>query len=434
MKKIKRRATAVLVLVALLFAGLAVFVVRLWQDGRDWAMFRGNAEIYTNGVLNAGIITDRNGVVLARAGDGVFAYADDQTTRMSCLHAVGDYSGNIGTGALTALSDRLVRYSFVSGVSAKERTLPLTIDAELNNTAYRALWGRAGAVLVCNYKTGEILCMVSSPTYDPNVGPDPSQDGVYLNRTISAAYTPGSVFKLVTLTAALENIPDLDTRTFHCSGSVQVMGDTVKCTGVHGDQTIEQALAHSCNCAFAEISLELGPDTLANYAGQLGLTGAHSLDGIATQAGKFEKAEPGTSLMAWSGIGQYTDLVCPYSMLRLVSAIANGGQLMEPTLVGHKRWDSARQLLDQDTAERIRSMMDYNVQYAYGSGSFPGLSICAKTGTAETGDGASHGWFVGFLNDEKHPYAFVVVIEHGGGGLSAAGPVANAVLQAAVSK
>ena len=79
-------------------------------------------------------------------------------------------------------------------------------------------------------------------------------------------------------------------------------------------------------------------------------------------------------------------------------------------------------------------MMEYNVQNSYGSWSFPGLAICAKSGTAELGDGTSHAWFTGFLNDDAHPYAFVVVIENGGGGARQAGPVANAVLQAAVAK
>ena len=77
--------------------------------------------------------------------------------------------------------------------------------------------------------------------------------------------------------------------------------------------------------------------------------------------------------------------------------------------------------------------MSYNVQASYGTGTFPGLNICAKTGTAEVGDGTDHAWFVGFLNDDAHPYAFVVQVERGGGGLSVAGSIANRVLQAAVA-
>ena len=84
------------------------------------------------------------------------------------------------------------------------------------------------------------------------------------------------------------------------------------------------------------------------------------------------------------------------------------------------------------TAQRVGRMMSYNVVSHYGRESFPALNIAAKTGTAELGDGTTHAWFVGFLADESHPYAFVVLLERGGGGLVNAGPIANTVLQAAV--
>jgi len=90
-------------------------------------------------------------------------------------------------------------------------------------------------------------------------------------------------------------------------------------------------------------------------------------------------------------------------------------------------------LLDRSTANALAEMMDYTVTYAYGDWLFPGLNVCAKTGTAELGDGTSHAWFVGFLDDPDHPYAFVVMIEQGGGGLSQAGTLANTLLQKAVA-
>ena len=112
--------------------------------------------------------------------------------------------------------------------------------------------------------------------------------------------------------------------------------------------------------------------------------------------------------------------------------IANGGEAEEPVLLKGAH-TSATKLMEQDTADRIKDMMAYNVTAAYGASRFPGLSLCAKTGTAERGDGTSNAWFVGFLNDSDHPYAVTVCIEKGGGGLANAGPVANAVLQAAVA-
>jgi len=278
--------------------------------------------------------------------------------------------------------------------------------------------------------------MVSSPSYDPDAGfdaDDPFYEGVYLNRCISAAYTPGSVFKLVTLAAALETVPDLKDRSFLCEGSVTVDGNIVRCTGTHGSQTIEQALANSCNCAFAALSLELGGEVLQQYAEAMGLTGAAVLEGMETAAGRIEAADPGSAALAWSGIGQSTDLVNPYAMARLVSAIANGGVLHEPGLTAGSAGKETR-LLSEATAAELKAMMNYNVAYAYGTWNFPGLTLCAKSGTAELGDGSSHAWFTGFLDDPENPYAFVVIIENGGGGLRVAGPVANALLQAAVQK
>jgi len=275
--------------------------------------------------------------------------------------------------------------------------------------------------------------MVSSPSMDPeNPDADPA-DGTYLNKCLSAVFVPGSVFKLVTLTAAIENIDDLYDRQFWCSGSVEADGTDLTCPEAHGNQAIEQALADSCNVTFGQLALELGAGALAEYAEQLGITTTHELDGITTAAGSFDEAEAGSIDLAWSGIGQSTDLVNPFAMLRLVAAIANGGELVEPTLIGHGMFSGTTRLLSAETAGKIADMMDYNVEYAYGTWNFPGLAICAKTGTAEVGDGTSHSWFVGFLDDEDHPYAFVVMIEHGGAGLYNAGSVANTVLQAAVA-
>ncbi len=439
MKKVKRRAASALLISAALIVGMVVFLIQLVDNGHSWAMFQANASVYSGGILDTGTLTDRNGTVLAQAGGGSYSYASDALTRTACLHVVGDYSGNIGTGALQAFADKLAGYSLVNGVYSADgrgQTVALSIDADLNKTAYSALAGRSGAVLVSNYKTGEILCMVSSVSYDPNTtidATDSAYEGVYLNRTISSTYTPGSVFKLVTTIAAIETMPDLFSRSFSCAGSATLPdGSVVNCTGWHGQQTIEQALANSCNCAYAELSLELGADTLAEYTQALGLTESASIDGIPTAAGRFDKAEAGTGDLAWSGIGQYHDLVCPFAMLRLVSAVANGGELATPTLLSGGG-GGTEALLSAGTAARLGEMMAYNVSYAYGTWRFPGLDICAKSGTAEVGDGSSHAWFVGYLDSEETPLAFTVVIEHGGGGLDQAGAVANTVLQAAVS-
>lgn len=425
MKKVKRRATAALLIAALLVVGLAVYLVRLADDGGAWAS-------YFSGGTPGGTILDRNGVVLYSSDEDGYSFAEDWSTRVSCYHLLGDPNGNVRTGALRQFRDRLAGYSFVEGATSG-KTISLSVDSTLNVTAYSALAGRNGAVMLMDYTTGEVLCMVSSPGDDPENPSSEPADGTYLNKCLSSSFTPGSVFKLVTLAAAIDNIPDLFERSLWCEGEMIVDGALLTCTGNHGSQTIEQALANSCNCAFGTLALELGPELMAEYAEKLGMTASLQLDGMDVLPGSFTKGGAGSVGLAWSGVGQYEDLVCPYAMLRYVSAIANGGSVYEPTLLGHGSLDRETELLSAETAQRIAEMMNYNVQNAYGSWVFPGLDVSAKTGTAEVGDGTSHAWMTGFLNDPAHPYAFVVILEHAGGGLANAGPVANTVLQAAVS-
>ena len=434
MKTIKRRAYSALLIALCVLAGMGVYIFRFATQGRSWVSFSANEAVYSNGRLVTGTVSDRNGVLLASVRDGARVYSEDAALRIATLHAVGDREGNIGTGALTAFSESLRGYSPLSGVASGGGTVKLSIDAQLCALAYDALAGRRGAVLVSDYTTGEILCMTSSLSYDPDAGfdpDDPAYSGAYLNRCISAAYPPGSIFKLLTAAAAVETIPDLFSRRFVCTGSTLADGSVIRCTGVHGEQTIEQALANSCNCAFAQLSLELGGETLAAYAERCGLSGALRLNGVATAAGKFDASEDGSAALAWSGVGQSTDLVTPYAMLRFVSAVAANGDLAEPTLLAGEK-PSSTALLSPDTAARLREMMNYNVVYSYGAANFPGLSLCAKSGTAELGDGTSHAWFTGFLDDPEHPYAFVVLVENGGSGARVAGPIANAVLQSAI--
>ncbi len=426
MKKVKNRSWASLLIALLLVVGLAVYLVKLADNGGAWAT-------YFNGGTPGGTILDRNGVTLYSSTEDGVSWAADYTTRLACYHLIGDSTGNVRTGALRQFRDRLTGYSFISGTSSG-KTLQLTVDSSLNAAAYNALAGRDGAVMLIDYTTGEILCMVSTPADDPSNPSAAPADGTYLNKCLSASFVPGSVYKLVTLAAAIENIPDLFERSFWCEGSSVVSGAVLNCTGSHGSQTIEQALANSCNCAFGEIALELGADTLAEYAEKLGITQELTLDGMTVTPGSFDKAEAGSIGLAWSGIGQYNDLVVPYALVRYVCAIANGGSILEPTLLGHGSLDGETELLSADTAARIAEMMNNNVQTAYGGQwTFPGLNVSAKTGTAEVGDGTSHAWMTGFLNDPAHPYAFVVLVENAGGGLTNAGPVANQVLQAAVS-
>lgn len=452
MKKLEKRSVFCVILAILLLLSGGIFTYRFVTQGGTWASFPSNRHLYTNGVLAAGQILDRNGTVLSSTNEtGTRVYHKNKTIRLATLHAVGDSAGRIGTGAQTVFASKLAGYNILTGAYpiGGNRNLSLTIDADVCAAAYKALNGKKGTVGVYNYKTGEIICMVSSPTFDPQNPPeieegDDAYDGVYLNRLFSSTFPPGSIFKLITTTAAIDTMEDVYDRTFQCSGRFQIGDTTITCTKAHGTLTIQDALAVSCNCAYGQIALELGADTLNRYVKQTGLTSSYSINGIHTAAStfSFSDLEPGS--LAWGGIGQGKDMVNPCAMMVYMGAIANGGSTKAPRIlsklttahglsVGSYSSGSTGQLLSAQTAAQLAEMMRNNVVTSYGARNFPNLDICAKSGTAETGnDQKPHAWFTGFLRDEAHPYAFIVLVENGGGGSSVAGKVANTVLQAAV--
>ena len=199
MRRLRRRTIIALVLAGALAAGVLFFCFQLIGKGNDWVGFFGTR------YYDSGAIYDRNGVLLY---DGqTKSYAENQATRVSTLHLVGDQ--NFGTSLRSVLASRLTGYNLVTGTSLGSHDVTLTIDAAINAQAYAALNARKGVVAVYDYTTGDLLCEVSSPSYDPNNPPsdineNPAYEGVYLNRFFSSTYPPGSVFKLVTTAAALE--------------------------------------------------------------------------------------------------------------------------------------------------------------------------------------------------------------------------------------
>ena len=454
MKKIERRAVLCLILALALTAGLGIFLVKYFVSGGDWASSAFNRHLYNSaGQLASGTVLDQDGDVLSEvAADGTRTYYDNVTVRKATLHVVGDLQGNIGTGALNAFADKLTGYNLINGAFGAERggDLYLTIDARYNYEAYEALGGHAGTVAVYNYKTGEILCLVSAPSYDPlNVPEDIETNdrykGAYLNRFLSSTFTPGSIYKTVTLAAAIEEIPDLFTRTWDCQGSVQIGEETIVCSGTHGEQDIGTAFANSCNVAFAQIAQELGASTLQKYTEKAGLKDSYSVNGLPTAEGTFRFDGITDGQLGWAGVGQYQDLVNPCAMMVYMGAIANGGKAAQPYLISKtvsalgipslphitKKTDT---LISKETAQILADMMADNVEMTYGTSRFPNMDLCAKSGTAEVGDGQSpHAWFAGFLRNEDAPYAFIVLVENGGGGNTVAGTVAGKVLDVIVN-
>ena len=290
--------------------------------------------------------------------------------------------------------------------------------------------------------------MVSSPDFDPADPPtitdgDSRYDGVYMNRILSSTFTPGSVFKVVTTAAAIEQLPDIFERSFTCTGSVKIGGDTITCPHAHGTMDFYSAFANSCNCVYAQLAVELGGETLERYARSAGLLESHDVSGIPTAAGSFDVGADDSNV-GWSGVGQYDDLLNPCSLMMLMGAIAGDGSAAEPSLIYQETSMNGLTLFDgsssarssigwsADTCRTLQDMMANNVAKTYGQSQFGSLAVCAKSGTAEVGTGSPHAWFVGFLNDSEHPLAFVVLVENGGGGASTAGPIAAKVLQQAV--
>ena len=452
MRKITNRAVSVLLIAALVICGMVVYVLRYIDHGQEWALYFSRANSGSTGQ-----IYDRRGTTLAYFSGYENLFAVDEWTREANYHVTGDYWGRTGTGVLSNFWNDMQGFDLINGTTqAQHSVMVLNIDAELNKCIYARLcrlykpvsedaepvYAEDGseitppretynaAVLVCNYRTGELLGMVSTPSVDPLESDAEPAEGAYINRCLSAAFTPGSVFKLVTSAAAIENIPDLFDEGFYCEGKTEIAGVPITCKTPHGQQNFEQALANSCNCTFATLAVRLGQDTMVDYVREYGFLDRQSLDGITTAAGNYPTEFVGDPEIGWSGIGQSTDLVCPYSMLRFVCAVANGGVLIEPKLINDGTQSVAERYMDSATASRLRQMMSYNAVTAYDAEhNFPGLNICAKTGTAEVGDGTSNAWFVGFLDDEEHPYAFVTMVERGGGGLSMAGTVTNQFLQ-----
>ena len=447
MKKIEKRAIMCLLLAFVLLTGVGIFSYRYVAHGDDWASYEGNRDVYNEGDLSKGKLYDTNGTLLMQNTPDGMIFNDDASVRTELMHITGDKDNNISNGANRAFTDELIGYNLINGVYSLNnagKDVSLTLDANICATAYEALAGRSGTVGVYNYKTGEILCMVSSPTYDPVDPPSEPEDGVYINRFTSATFVPGSIFKLVTAAAAIENLDDAYTWEINCTGSVSYGGEyAVTDDSAHGTVDLEKALEVSCNCYFGQLAEKLGPDLLEKYTEKAGLMTSYDIDGIKTTEGTFDFPDSGMNL-AWTGIGQWEDMINPCSMMVYMGAIANGGEathpnIVKPTTFMGKQIDKittkTTNMIDSTTAASLTEMMANNVVSHYGSENFPGLSLCAKSGTAEVGDYKEpHAWFAGFLNDDSNPYAFIVLVENSGYGADVAGAVANTVMQAVVNR
>ncbi len=453
MNRIAARSMIVLVLVLALAAGLVFFFGEYLVKAESWVTFSGSPHVYTDGKVGSGTISDRNGILLAELYGGR-SYASDPLIRASMLHWVGDRQGNIPVPYLDTYAKEMLGYDLADGVYAYGETvgnITLTLSARVQKAALEAMGDYRGTVAVYNYKTGELLCAVTTPNFDPDAPPDLSADaegiyeGVYWNRFMQSKYIPGSIFKIVTLAAALETMPELTQETFTCEGVYELGGGDVTCEHSHGTQTLKEAFCNSCNCVFAQITQRIGAQKLEKFVNYSAALDSVRFDGFTSAAGNFDVSGASEEQVAWSGIGQHKDQINPCAFLTFLGAIAGEGTGAQPYVVSRvqvgqqvtyqARTQNTDRIVSKHTAKLIREYMENNVQTKYGSENFPDLVICAKSGTGEVGgDKRPNAMFAGFVAEEEYPLAFLAAIEDGGYGSQVCIPIISAVLEACVAE
>ena len=323
----------------------------------------------------------------------------------------------------------------------------LSLDAELQKTAYDMLGNRKGAVVALEPDTGRILVMVSKPGFDP--GQIESQweslrthpDSPLLNRAAQGLYPPGSTMKVVTAAGILAEQPDTVSRTFEAPGYIEVEGRRIEDRQAKGKLSLAEAMARSSNYVFASLGMELGAARFVAAAHSFGIGKELPLEITAAQSRIPEPGEMSELELAETAIGQGRLLVTPLNMAVVAAAIANGGRVMKPSLVDEVRGPGggiirsfkAEQILtpvSAETAGIIRELMVAAVANGTGrAASIPGVQVAGKTGSAENPHGSAHAWFIGFAPAENSEVAVAVIVENGGAGGTEAAPIAREIMK-----
>ena len=386
--------------------------------------------------------------------------------------------GNASTGIEAAEEDVLDGQSqtllgqrlrnLLTGQNRQGGGVELTLNPDMQKAAAAALGNRKGAVVALDAQTGAVLAMYSAPTFDPNqlassdasavsdafsaLSSDPSNP--LLNRTISERYAPGSTFKILTTIALIENhLADPDMHmpspvSATLPGTATEVSNIESSTCGDGNPTLTEAFARSCNTTFVLASEQLTNQQLVDVTNRFGF-GRETQIPLSVTPSVFP-ADADAAQLAMSSIGQYTVQTTPLQMAQVAQTIANDGQMMAPYLIGSivdadnqvvrttTPTDAGRPI-SSETASTLRTMMEAVVSQPYGTGTtmaLPNVSVAAKTGTAETGEGdRANAWAVGFAPADNPRIAFAVLVEgddtnptpHGG---DVAGPIARAVLEA----
>jgi len=355
--------------------------------------------------------------------------------------------------------------------------LYLTLDLDVQRAAEDGLGARAGAVVAMDPNSGEILALVSHPTYDPNLFPrgisprdwvklsnDPSHP--LYNRAVQSVYPPGSVFKIVDSLAGLDSGKIDPQEKITCTGSLRTGRKVFRCwkKGGHGQVDFHKGLVESCDVYFYTMGDRMGFDHIAGYARKLGLGSktdivlADEKPGlIPTAAWKREKVHepwyPADNFI--NSIGQGFVLVSPIQAAQMIGAVANGGVFYQPMLLKgtrnrvtgaekvFARQEKRRAAFKPEALEAVRSALLGVTSEAGGTAhgaATPLAPVAGKTGTAQviaqkvaggklTESTQDHAWFVGYAPADDPKIAVAVVVEHGGHGGAAAAPVARKVIE-----
>lgn len=449
-----------------------------------------------------GRIVDRKGFVLADSeavngfGHRVYPVAAAYDPR-AFSNLLGFFSTRYGQSGLESTFDAYLsgqrgnewerlRERFVGG-TPRGNDLTLTLNAELQARAAAALGGRSGSVVVLDPRTGAVLAMVSSPGFDPqqlsfNPGADSwedenlrvsqyweqiTSDGAgqpLLNRPAQGVYPPGSTYKTVTAVGTLEHPEQGQPDSITCPqtytpqpGAPPVVNAVDGLASLTGDPTnLERVYAYSCNTAFAQYAVRLGPDLMTESAERFDILPPQRAPG---PYGAFTDLPTAQSLLyvdpgflnypralADTGYGQGQLLVTPLQMALVTAAIANDGVMMRPYLVqkisrpdgGTIREFGPREIrttMSRATAQAMKAHMAAVAQYGFGksvSEYVPGIPVGGKSGTAEHVPGATpHAWFIAAAPLDAPRFAVAVMVESGGEGSSTGAALAGEVLAAA---
>ncbi|MBI3602143.1 MAG: penicillin-binding protein 2 [Candidatus Omnitrophica bacterium] len=332
---------------------------------------------------------------------------------------------------------------------AKGKDIQLTIDQRIQSAGDEFLAGRPGAVAVMDLTNGDLLGLVSSPSFDPNAFVDRNRQdqaisyihdatAPLLNRAVAGQYPPGSVFKISVALAAIELHKITPEATFDCPGYYMLGATKFSCAHVHGQENLNQAIAHSCNVYFFHVGQIVTARIIQQYAKAFGLGRATGVDLPFEAAGQLiagpRRGQPwymGNTLNF--SIGQGDTLTTPLQILVMMAAVANDGVIFRPRIVkavDHRDLPGPNitklpivRLHDvtwRTIQQGLRSVITDEEGTAHRLNNLKGMTIYGKTGTAQAGTSkANHAWFVGYVRSPKNNLAFCVFLEHGGSSANA---------------